>query len=753
MEWHFNPLAAPLLLGVVVVVGIIGLAWPQRSSLRVRAMIAFAVAHLFYTVGYIFELGSTTVAGAQTWIKIEYVGIVVIPVAVFVMAMTYLPASRFQAPATYLLLMIIPCVTLVLAWTNEQHGLIWREMRMQPFGDNFILDFTSGVWYPVNLIYLWAGLLGAAVVMHLVYRRSTGIHRKQAVLFLLGLSFPIVGHILYLMRVLPVNLDLSPYALILSNMVLALAVLNYRMLDLAPVAHEAVLAGMSDALIVLDERQTVVELNAAAQRLAGRDLDAVIGLPAAAVFPDWFASVPLSGRELVSTEIAVERQGETRHYDLRSSPLRSRLGQPDGRMIVLRDITARVRAEHDLRESNRRLKMLREVDAELSSKLDVNYVGDITLDAAMRMSRAETAFIAFQEEGGLRLAFGLGNCPPGVIGRLIPPQTGLVARVLATGQPILIPDVSQEPEYYALVPGTRAEITVPLLSGRKLIGVINLETAHPEHFTPEAFESVQLLAARAAVAIDNSYMYEERQKLVNELDAFSHTVAHDLKGPLSVIKGYTELLLPDIGLISQDDLVDYISAMRRGAEKAEGIIQSLLLLAGVRLKENVVLEPVAMGQVVTEALLRLEVARTQLQAEIVQPETWPDVIGYGPWIEEIWANYIGNALKYGGKPPQISLGYETRPGGQIRFWVRDNGPGLTPEEQARLFRPFTRLGKTHQEGHGLGLSIVQRIAERLRGEVGVESTPGQGSLFFFTLPAVTGQPEDAWPMPAHQPFA
>ncbi len=734
-------------------VGIIGLAWPQRSSLRVRAMIAFAVAHLFYTVGYIFELGSTTVAGAQTWIKIEYIGIAAIPVAVFVMAMTYLPASRFQAPATYLLLMIIPCVTLVLAWTNEYHGLMWRDMHMQPFGDYFVLDFSPGVWYPVNLIYLWAGLLGAAVVMYVVYRRSTGLHRKQAVLFLLGLSFPIAGHILYLARVLPVNLDLSPYALILSNMVLALAVLN--------TPHAGPGAGGARGCAGQHERRPdragrAPDRGRAERRgpAPGWPRSGRRNWPAGGGYLPGLVRVRAAlRRELASTEIAIERQGETLHYDLRSSPLRGRLGQSDGHMIVLRDITARVRAEHDLRESNRRLKMLREVDAELSSKLDVNYVGDITLDAAMRMSRAETAFIAFQEEGGLRLVFGLGNCPPGVIGRLIPPQTGLVARVLETGQPILIPDVSREPDYYTLVPGTRAEITVPLLSGRKLIGVINLETAHPEHFTPEAFESVQLLAARAAVAIDNSYMYEERQKLVNELDAFSHTVAHDLKGPLSVIKGYTELLLPDIGLISQDDLVDYIGAMRRGAEKAEEIIQSLLLLAGVRLKESVSLEPVAMGPVVAEALLRLEVARTQLQAEIVLPETWPDVIGYGPWSEEIWANYIGNALKYGGKPPQISLGYETWPDGQIRFWVRDNGPGLTPEEQARLFRPFTRLGKTRQEGHGLGLSIVQRIAERLRGEVGVESTPGQGSLFYFTLPAVTGQPEDVWPIPTHQPSA
>ncbi len=747
MDLQFNPLAAPLLVGELIMVGIILIAWPRRSSVRVRAVILLTLAILIYSGGYIFELSSTTVAGAQTWIKIEYIGIVVIPVAVFILALTYLPFSRFQTPATYLVLMTIPCITLVLSWTNELHGLIWRDMHLQPLGDYFILDFTAGAWYPVNLVYLWAGLFGAGVVMLMAYRRSSGLRRKQAVLFLIGLAFPIIGHLVYLARLLPVNLDISPYALILSNIVLAWAVLNYRMLDLAPVAHEAVLAGMSDALIVLDARQTVVEINAAGQSLAGRPQDAVFGEPAAAVFPDWFPAVTLSSTEAASTEITIQQGDETRHYDLRTSPLRSRVGKLEGHMIVLRDITARVWAERDLRESNRRLEMLRAVDAELSSKLDVHHVGDITLDAAMRMSRAETAFIAFQEEGGLRLVFGLGNCPPDVIGRLIPPGTGLVARVIESGEPIRILDVSREPDYYALVPGMRAQITVPLLSGRKLIGVINLETAHPDHFTPEVFETIQLLAVRAAVAIDNSYMYEERQKLVNELDAYSHTVAHDLKGPLSVLKGYAELLLSDMDLLSREDMIDYIRAMQRSAEKAQGIIQSLLLLAGVRLKESVSLAPVAMGPVVGEALQRLEMQRAELQAEIVQPEAWPSVVGYGPWIEEIWANYLSNALKYGGRPPQIELGYDLQPDNLIRFWVRDNGPGLTPEEQTRLFRPFSRLGKTRQEGHGLGLSIVQRIAERLHGEVGVESTPGQGSLFYFTLPAAVTRPEDSWPKP------
>ena len=115
-------------------------------------------------------------------------------------------------------------------------------------------------------------------------------------------------------------------------------------------------------------------------------------------------------------------------------------------------------------------------------------------------------------------------------------------------------------------------------------------------------------------------------------------------------------------------------------------------------------------------------------------------MGYSPWIEEVWVNYLSNAIKYGGKPPRLALGFDRpAPGpqpGMIRYWVRDNGPGLSAEQQAVLFTPFERLKNLRVRGHGLGLSIVRRVVEKLGGQVGVESSPGEGSLFYFTLSEV-----------------
>jgi two-component system sensor histidine kinase/response regulator len=214
-------------------------------------------------------------------------------------------------------------------------------------------------------------------------------------------------------------------------------------------------------------------------------------------------------------------------------------------------------------------------------------------------------------------------------------------------------------------------------------------------------------------------------------------VAHDLKSPLQGIIGYASLFAEDAATISGDDLQRYLGVIEQYGQKMTSIINELLLLASVRKQAEVTLGVVEMGPVVVSVLVRLDHLIRQKRAEIVLPlEEWPLVCGYAPWIEEVWANYISNAIKYGGQPPCVTLGAELLPDHRVRCWVRDNGAGIPPEKIDRLFAEFSRLEHMRLEGHGLGLSIVQRIMDRLGGEVGVRNTNGQGSEFSFILPGV-----------------
>ncbi len=225
---------------------------------------------------------------------------------------------------------------------------------------------------------------------------------------------------------------------------------------------------------------------------------------------------------------------------------------------------------------------------------------------------------------------------------------------------------------------------------------------------------------------------DQLQKQNAELDAFAHTVAHDLINPLSILASYAQVIHEDFDRLSSEDIQKIGSAFYRNTKKSVNIVDSLLLLASVR-KGTIETEPLDMTEIIDEVLERLKIMIGEYKGEIKVPDSWPMAVGYAAWVEEVWLNYLSNGLKYGGKPPRLKLGADAQPGGRVRFWVRDEGPGLTDEEQATVFTEFTRLSEIRVQGYGLGLSIVRRIMDKLDGEVGVESKVGEGSLFYFTL--------------------
>jgi len=417
------------------------------------------------------------------------------------------------------------------------------------------------------------------------------------------------------------------------------------------------------------------------------------------------------------------------------------------------------------RIQQRKMVHLIEAGRVLMSTLDLDSVLQRVMQiATIEMNAEGTSIWLRNPDETLECRGASGHNSERMLGIRIETGRGIAGWVVEHKQAILVPNAQTDPRLERKVDEqtqfhTRDIIAVPLIVRGASIGVLEATNKKQGQFSPTDLAWMEALAPTAAAAIANARLFQTlRQRGIQlkaqneELDAFADTVAHDLKIPLSSVIGFAETLKEIHDELSEQELDHYLNLIAQGGRKMSNIIDELLLLARVR-KTEVKLEPLDMASIVAEATQRLANMIEKSQAEITAPEVWPLVLGHGSWVEEVWVNYISNALKYGGQPPRVELGFGARaaypnsppqpngrtatPDGKICFWVRDNGRGLTPEAQAQLYTPFTRLERDRAEGHGLGLSIVQRIVDKLGGQVGIESTVGKGSVFTFTLTSVS----------------
>jgi PAS domain S-box-containing protein len=859
MMWQPNSYTPILFIGagLSLILGLI--AWPRRAISPTAlpfSVLMWLTAWQAFCYGQ--QLGGQDLGFVIFWGKMEYNAIAFMQVTWLSFALRYTGRSRWLTFHSRALLFTVPAMVVFCTWTNDWHGLVKSDFVLDLSGPFSVVTFSPGPVYWINIVYNYALFLAGFILIFRAYLHAPRLYRTQARVLLLASIIPLIGNILYLTDLTPwPNLDLTPIAFTLTGVLVAWGLYRYRLLDVVPAARERVIENMAEAVLVLDQRNRVVDANPAAARLLRRPQSEIIGQSAAQVF---IAQADLVERfadvETAQEEIGLGEEPNQQWFDLRIAPLHYHRGSRlAGRIVTLYDITARRRTEEQLRKLSQaveqspssivitdtsgnieyvnpkftettgytlaeaigqnprilksgrtppevytelwnvitagrewrgeflnrkkngelfwelaviapvrgldgkithyvavkeditarkrteqalqlayeRLAILREVDADLTSSLQVSYVTMTALDAAMRLSAADAGFIAIADGNELHVVEAIGAYPPGFVDSSIPLDSGILSRV-AQQQAELISDVTSNPDYIPFLPGAVAQIAMPLVSQQRLVGVLNLETYTPERFTQEIFEFLKLLTARAGVAIANAQMFEERTQLVGELEAFAHTVAHDLKNPLNNVIGYATVLVQGNMEKSPERAKNHLQVILNNSQKMNNIINELLLLASVRKQDQVPCGPLDMAAIVAEAQERLRLMIEQSGAHITTPSAWPLATGYAAWVEEVWVNYLSNAIKYGGVPPQVDLGAALEDG-MVRFWVRDNGAGLTLAEQARLFSQFTRLAEARAEGHGLGLSIVRRIVEKLGGTVGVQSAVGAGSTFSFTLPA------------------
>jgi signal transduction histidine kinase len=378
-----------------------------------------------------------------------------------------------------------------------------------------------------------------------------------------------------------------------------------------------------------------------------------------------------------------------------------------------------------------------------------NGVLDMALEWALEETSATAGSIALYDERlhGLLLLASHGYPP--AFDRYHeapwPAGKGIVGRVLRSGEPALVPDVSRDPDHYAVLPGTHSHLSVPIRHKEQVIGVIALESQVPARFNDKDLTFLQRLAVHVAIAIENTSLHQQTKEGDREKLEFIDFVAHELKQPMTAMRGYTRMLMMGIGGEMNDTQAQFVGVILANVDRMDKLVNDLLEISRLeagRIKLD--RAPVSLQDVVDETIANThtesETRNHQLEVEV--PADLPSALGDRDRLIQILTNLVRNACMYtpeGGTIRITAGGRETAdiPPDYLLVSVSDTGIGMSPEDLANLQGKFFRADQAMvraQQGTGLGVSISRGLVELHGGQLIVESKVGKGSTFRFTVP-------------------
>ncbi len=802
-----------LLAGAALVaLAIAWLAWRQRRLPSALALMWMSLAVAEWTATYALELSASDFASKLVWAKLQYIGIVCVPVAWLVLtarvARELTPASRvrgarlaavpslkysyvtaflmpqaarFGEPSVaadgeslagrawvgrYLALLAIPILTLILALTNDLHHLLWSRVDLLAGIGLPALSVSYGPWFWVHAAFSYLLLLIGSIQLAQIIDLTPRIYRRQLILLLLSACVPWAGNALYLARIAPLYpLDPTPVAFAISVLLLGWALLRFQFLQIVPFTHGAIIERLHDAVFVLDPWQRVVAMNPAAELITGTNAGAALDQPIShvlAAYPDLLerSSAAVEAR----IELSIGESASQRHYDVHCAPLTDWRGQVNGQMIMFHDVTQRKRGEDEHRFlANASTLLASSLDYETTlatvARLVVPFLADWCMvyirgtDQTMHCATAIAADPAKQ-----LLADELRHGDAQLSRHLRLPQTGqsqLIAEVSDADMADLAADQRQLAILHAI--GLRSMISIPLLARGRLVGTLLLAAVESgRSYGVNDLVLAEDLAGRMALAVDNARLFEELHAADRVKSELLAHMSHEIRTPISGVLGMTDLLL-ETDLAAEQR--DFIETMRTGGKALLAVVNGVLdyskIEAGKLELEHAPFDVRACVEEAIDMVAIMAADRSLDLACVFEPALPHRLIGDMTRLRQVLVNLLSNATKFtheGDVFVSVAAHALDDAHYQLDFSVADTGVGIPADHLQDLFTPFSQLGAaTYRRygGTGLGLAISRRLVALMGGQIGVESQVGVGSTFSFSIPLTADLDAPIEGLPAH----
>lgn len=407
MRFQYVPYIWVLLASAAVTLSLAIYALRHKG---VRGALPFGVC-MFLTAlwsgSYALEISGADLPTKLFWTNAQCMSYSFTPVLWLIMVFRFIERDRWVTRRNMLPLLVLPVLTVILAWTNDLHGLMWQNVHLDTQGPFPVVVKTFGPWFWLIAAYAYSLNMVSEFLLGLSLRRKSAIYREQSRALLIGLALLILQNALYIFEIHPVSrYDLTPVVAGVSGLIIAQGIFRYRLFDIVPVARENVIENMTEGLMVLDAQNRIVDMNRTAQDIFNKPFVRAIGQEAATFFAKWPALAEISNEcEKLPGELVIEKNGCSRTFEVTYSFLH-KLGKYNGMSIIFRDVTERkegqaqlLRQQRALTISEERERMVRELHDSLGQVLGYINIQAQAVQEQIVRGEAETAVKALENLG------------------------------------------------------------------------------------------------------------------------------------------------------------------------------------------------------------------------------------------------------------------------------------------------------------------------------------------------------------------
>jgi PAS domain S-box-containing protein len=714
MLFHFPTFALVFFLGGLMALFYAAVVFLKRPVPGADTFAFFALTIAVWLIFRALEAGAMDITDKIMWGKMMYFGASLSGPAWLVFVLDYSGIKHWRSSVQRLWLFLVPLFSWIMIWTNDQWGMYWPNIYVSPGTAGTILVWEHGWAFWVEAVYNYL-MLGVGI--YLIGRflfRNQGIFRWQAIVVLLGSLIPIFANLVYLSGFSPVKgLDLTPFAFAVAGVIFAVTIFRFHLLDVVPVARNTLVEKIPDGIVVLDNQQTIIDINPAAEMIIPVERKKSIGSSLAQIWPQMHQSLNENvkkgnnaGFELALADKCLETSITT---------IQDSKQKTVGRLLLVRDVTGHRRMEQSLQESQTRYATLVEQSNEgvlIVQKGLIKFANQTVSDICgyeLDEIRDHSLLMLIADEDRAL-----------VEERYEKRQTGLA-----------VPNI-----YEVQVERKDGGLRTIELS----VGTILFEG------TAAHIVSARDITERKLTQRRLEKLYEEEKHLRNSLEEemtkrskYTRALVHELNTPLTSILASGELLESEI---HDPILMALVKNIRLASYNLKQRIDELIELArgetGI-LKINVM--PVDLTSLwrEIESEMRPLAAKKGLALKVEQGANLPLVMADRVRLKQVLVNLISNAVKFtavGRIDVIVELKAEF-----VEVSVRDTGRGISSQELENLFDPYRRKVNEGQQlgGLGIGLTLSKMYVELQGGKIEVESEAGKGSTFRFTLPVLARQ--------------